>query len=85
MTDSNGGATKRPLAVYAIIDRKDKNPYWLKLGAAFTNRDGSLTLLLDAVPTGTNRLQIREQRVWEERAPNGHAVSSPPVELEVES
>ncbi len=66
MNDAHGGAPKRPLAAYAIIDRKDKPPYWLKLGAAFTNRDGSMTLYLDAVPIGTNRLQIREQRVWDE-------------------
>ncbi len=82
MNETNG-ATKRPLAVYAIIDRKDKPPYWLKLGAAFTNRDGSMTLLLDAVPTGTSRLQVREQRVWDDARPgNGHAAA---VEAEVQS
>ncbi len=82
MNDSNGGAPKRPLAAYAIIDRKDKPPYWLKLGAAFTNRDGSMTLYLDAVPIGTNRLQIREQRVWDEARPgNGNAAA---VEAEVQ-
>ncbi len=75
MTDSNGGAAKRPLAVYAIIDRKDRVPYWLKVGAAFTNRDGSITFYLDAVPTGTNRLQIREQRAAEEGRPGGNGTA----------
>ena len=65
MNDSPGSPARRPLAVYAIIDRKDKN-HWFKVGAAFTNRDGSITLYLDAIPIGTNRLQVREQRAWEE-------------------
>ncbi len=83
MSDSSG-STKRPLAVYAIIERKEKS-YWLKIGAAFANRDGSMTLYLDAVPVGTNRLQVREQRAWEEnRPPNGHLAAAP-AELEVQS
>ena len=32
----------------------------VKIGAAYTNRDGSMNLLLDALPLGTNKLQIRE-------------------------
>ncbi len=71
MTDPNGSGGKRPLAVYAIVERNERS-YWLKIGAAFTNRDGSTTVYLDAVPVGSNRLQIREQRSWEEaRPPNG--------------
>ena len=41
----------------------------MKVGAAFTNRDGSLTAVLDAFPASTNRLQIREQRFPEEARP----------------
>jgi hypothetical protein len=53
------------------------------VGAAFTNRDGSITLYLDALPIGTNRLQVREQRAWEEGRPaNGHA-AQPVSEAEV--
>ena len=68
MTDANGGpAGRKPLSVFAVIERKEgARPYWMKLGAAFTNRDGSLTLVLDAFPAGTNRLQVREQRVPDE-------------------
>ena len=29
---------------------------------AFTNRDGSIAIYLDALPLGTNKLQIREPR-----------------------
>lgn len=70
MNDSNGQNGKKPLAVYAVIDRKDGGkPYWMKIGAAFTNRDGSLTAILDAFPSSTNRLQIREQKVFDDAAP----------------
>ncbi len=77
MTDANGGPSgRKPLAVYAVLDRKDGGrPFWLKIGAAFTNRDGSLTAVLDAVPTGTNRLQIREQRAAEEGRPGGNGTA----------
>jgi hypothetical protein len=64
MSDSTTG--KKPLAVYAIIERKEgQKPYWMKIGAAFTNRDGSLSVLLDAYPAGAHKLQIREQREWD--------------------
>ena len=68
MSDANGGSSSRkPLTVYAVIERKDGGkPYWMKVGAAFTNRDSSLTVILDAFPSSTNRLQIREQRFPEE-------------------
>ena len=71
MNESNGSA--RRLAVYAIPESKDgEKPYWPKIGVAFTNRDGSITLLLDALPIGTNRLQVREQRTSSEgRSPGG--------------
>ncbi len=73
MTDANGGPNgRKPLAVYAVLDRKDGGkPYWMKIGAAFTNRDGSLTAVLDAFPSSTNRLQIREARAFDEPRPSG--------------
>jgi hypothetical protein len=83
MTDSNGGPTgRKPLSVYAVLDRKDGGkPYWMKVGAAFTNRDGSLTVVLDAFPASTNRLQIREQRFPEDaQAGNGKGGHHPPAE-----
>ena len=76
MNETTAGPGRKSLAVYAIIERKDaaKPSIWLKVGAAFPNRDGSLTLLLDAFPIGTNRLQVREQRPFEEgRGGNGRS------------
>jgi hypothetical protein len=76
---------RKPLAVYAIVERKDakdgqQRSFWVKVGAAFANRDGSTTLLLDAFPIGTNKLQVREPREWEARpgaGSNGHAEARP--------
>jgi hypothetical protein len=51
--------------VYTVIERGSGKPFWLRLGTGFVNRDGSLTLKLDALPfNGT--LQVREWEVREE-------------------
>jgi hypothetical protein len=48
--------------VFTIIDRGEgKKSYWLKIGAAFENKDGSFTVKLDALPLN-GQLQIREPR-----------------------
>jgi hypothetical protein len=55
--------------VFAITEKGDKS-YWTRIGAAFTNKDGSINLELDALPV-SGRLQIRdreEQKEPEERA-----------------
>lgn len=48
--------------VFTIIEKEgwDK-PVWCKIGAAFDNRDGSLTLFLDALPVN-GKLHVRERR-----------------------
>jgi hypothetical protein len=56
-------ANGKKLAVYAINEKDgDRAAWWQKIGMAFTNRDGSIAIYLDALPLGTNKLQIREQR-----------------------
>ncbi len=73
-------AGRRPLAVFAVIERENRPSIWIRVGSAFPNRDGSINLLLDAFPIGSNRLQIREQR--SEDAPrNGHP-GAPPLDAE---
>lgn len=54
----------RRLAVYAIADGKglDGKARWTRIGRAFENHDGSINLLLNALPLGTDRCQIREER-----------------------
>ncbi len=62
MSETSGGAGgARRLQVWAIPESRDgEKAFWVKIGVAFTNRDGSINLILDALPLGTNRLQIRE-------------------------
>lgn len=48
--------------VYTIVTReRDGQKFWLRVGAAFRNRDGSINIKLDAMPTN-GELQIRDQR-----------------------
>ena len=48
--------------VFAIFETKDgrDRSRWVRVGVAFDNRDGSLNLLLDAVPL-SGRLQVRQR------------------------
>jgi len=68
MNETMNGDGKKPLALFAILERNGKT-VWLKVGAAFPNRDGSIAVNLDAIPVGPYRLQIREQRSWDEIRP----------------
>jgi len=53
--------------VYTIVQRaRDGKKFWLRIGAAFTNQDGSVNVLLDAMPTN-GQLQIREPRASDDR------------------
>ena len=60
--------SKRPQAVYAVVAKNEGKDVWLRVGSAFENRDGSTTVLLDALPLG-GRLQIREYQPREAMAP----------------
>jgi hypothetical protein len=51
--------TKRMQAVYAVVPKPEGKDVWLRVGTAFENRDGSISVLLDAIPTN-GRLQIRQ-------------------------
>lgn len=51
--------TNDPKPVFALTERNDKT-HWTRIGAAFTNKDGSITVQLDALPV-SGRLQIREE------------------------
>jgi hypothetical protein len=46
--------------VFAIFETKDgrDRSRWVRVGVAFDNKDGSLNVLLDAVPL-SGRLQVR--------------------------
>lgn len=50
---------------YALTERDGKT-FWNKIGIAFENRDGSLTVKLDAFPV-SGTLQLRDEEPREER------------------
>ena len=56
-------------AVFALTERGDKT-YWTRIGAAFVNKDGSISVNLDALPV-SGRLQIRDQEERDERPVRG--------------
>jgi len=57
------------MEVYAIYETKDngrERSRWVCVGVAFENKDGSVNVLLDALPL-TGRLQIRKRDANENR------------------
>ncbi len=61
----NDRSNQRMKVVYAITERGEKS-FWTRIGVAYTNRDGSINVKLDALPiSGT--LQIRDEESRGER------------------
>jgi hypothetical protein len=56
--------SKTMKVVWTVVDRGQGKSFWTRVGVGFVNRDGSLTLRLDAIPLGGS-LQVRE---WQEPA-----------------
>ena len=51
--------------VYTIIEKDELDKaFWLRVGAAFENRDGSLNIFLDALPVN-GKLHVRERKIKE--------------------
>jgi hypothetical protein len=47
--------------VITPIEKHNGEKYWMRLGSAFTNKDDSINVYLDAIPTGKDwTLQLRE-------------------------
>jgi hypothetical protein len=59
MDDNGKKKARAPRQVFTVVDRNGKS-FWVRIGAAFGNYDGSETVLLDALPIN-GRIQIREQ------------------------
>ncbi len=59
------GNVRKKWAVYTIRERQGlEKPFWMRVGIAFLNRDGSFNLHLDATPLD-GKLHMRE---WQEEA-----------------
>jgi hypothetical protein len=57
-------------SVFTIVDRGGGKSFWVRVGVAFTNRDGSLNVKLDAIPVN-GTLQVRDWEPLEKRAEGG--------------
>lgn len=55
------------MAVYTVKERGEgRKSFWCRIGTCFTNRDGSFSIVLDALPLD-GRLVVREEQPREER------------------
>ena len=56
MTENNSNGR---MDAFAIVEKEGKDkPFWLKIGAGFPNRDGSINVYLDALPKD-GKVQLR--------------------------
>jgi hypothetical protein len=69
--------TSKYKVAYVITERNDKT-YWNRIGVAFTNKDGSLNVKLDALPIG-GTLHIRDYEPREEFDSNGGPMRPRPM------
>ena len=73
-------APKKPWIAYNVIDKPGlTNRIWMRVGMAWLNRDGSINVVLDALPLG-GRIQLRmddRERRGEPRGPLSIAAQRP--------
>jgi hypothetical protein len=55
----NDVTQKKMFKVISPIEKKGGGTFWMRIGSAFTNRDDSINIYLDALPRNF-QLQIRE-------------------------
>lgn len=67
--------SKQLKIVYTITERGEKS-YWTRIGVAYTNRDGSINIKLDAVPV-SGTLHVRDWTARDEHPAADSARSSP--------
>ena len=55
--------------VYTIIEKEDREKnFWLRIGTAYENRDGSHSIYLDALPVN-GKLHVRDRKKKESNGP----------------
>lgn len=59
--------TDKMKSVFTIVEKPNGKSYFVRIGIGFVNRDGSITLKLDALPVN-NTIQVRDWENEEERA-----------------
>lgn len=87
MESENESEARARKVVYTIVEStRGGKKFWLRIGVAFPNRDGSINVHLDAMPVN-GRLHIREHTSWEERSreAKGNGAHGEPLELASEA
>jgi hypothetical protein len=69
---------KKMYKVIHAVEKKGGGTYWMRVGSAFTNRDDSINIYLDAVPAPSGKssryeFQIRELDAEDLRRREAHA------------
>lgn len=54
-------SNNQPKEVFNIVEGKDGKSRWVRIGAAFVNRDGSLNAFLNAFPID-GKIHIRDRK-----------------------
>ncbi len=57
---------KRMFKVLCPVEKKDGGTYWMRLGNAYTNKDESINVYLDAVPVGAKEVKLQLRELTEE-------------------
>lgn len=71
-----GGTDRKRWDVITIREREGSDKkYWMKIGTAFVNRDGSFNLFLDAMPLD-GKLHVREHKEFEEKHQAGNGAGA---------
>lgn len=65
--------------VYVVSDRRSRR-FWTRIGVAFTNSDGSVSVKLEAIPV-SGEMQIRDYVPRDEGAAARSSRSSPEDQL----
>ena len=70
-THVESSAPKKPWIAYNVIEKPGlTNRIWMRVGIAWLNRDGSINVVLDALPLG-GRIQLREDDRERRAEPRG--------------
>ena len=70
-THVESSAPRKPWIAYNVIEKPGlTNRIWMRVGIAWLNRDGSINVVLDALPLG-GRIQLREDDRERRAEPRG--------------
>ena len=74
---------KKMFKVVTPIEKDGKNLYWMRLGSAYTNKDDSINVYLDAIPVNQKewKLQLREMDEEDFKKKDGTFAARPALPL----